>query len=82
MFVHAVMEKPAPPTLPFTEDEMLGVDRGIKNILVTSDNKFYSSKHLRAVKAGYQHLKSELQSKGTRSAKRNTMRLAERSDGS
>ncbi len=70
MYLHAVMEKPAPPKLPFTEDEMLGGDRGVKNILVTSDNKFYNSKHLRAVKGRYQHIKSELQSKGTRSAKR------------
>jgi IS605 OrfB family transposase len=70
IYLHAVMEKPDPPKLLFTEKDMLGGDRGIKNILVTSDNKFYNSKHLRAVKARYQHLKSELQSKGTRSAKR------------
>jgi IS605 OrfB family transposase len=48
----------------------LGIDRGITNIVVCSDNQFYNSKRLKAIKGRYKHLKSELQSTGTRSAKR------------
>lgn len=49
---------------------ILGVDRGVNNIAVCSNNKFYNSKKLRKVKGRYQHQKRELQSKGTKSAKR------------
>lgn len=35
-----------------------------------SDNTFFNSKHLKNVKGRYQHLKAELQSTGTRSARR------------
>ncbi|WP_049796311.1 RNA-guided endonuclease InsQ/TnpB family protein [Methanomassiliicoccus luminyensis] len=48
----------------------LGIDLGINNIAVCSDNTFYSSKHLKNVKGQYRHLKAELQSIGTRSARR------------
>ncbi|MBU1167824.1 transposase [Patescibacteria group bacterium] len=58
--------------------ETLGVDRGITNIAVCSDNTFYNSKHLRAVKGRYQHNKQALQSVGTRSAKRHLRRLSGR----
>ena len=48
----------------------LGVDRGIKRIAVCSNNKFYPTSHILAVKWKYQQLRKNLQSKGTRSAKR------------
>jgi IS605 OrfB family transposase len=54
----------------------IGLDRGIKNIAVSSDNKFYNSKKLKKVKGNYQHLKAVLQSKGTRSAKRKLKKLS------
>jgi IS605 OrfB family transposase len=50
--------------------EILGIDRGINNILVCSDNKFYNSKHLKNIKGKYQYLKEILQKKDTKSAKR------------
>jgi putative transposase len=53
-----------------TKKRVLGIDRGILNIVTCDDNSFINSKHLRAVKGRYQHLKSKLQSLGTRSAKR------------
>lgn len=58
--------------------ETLGVDRGITNIAVCSDNTFYNSKQLRAVKGRYQYNKQALQSVGTRSAKRHLRRLSGR----
>ena len=48
----------------------LGVDRGIKRIAVCSNNTFYPTNHILAVKWKYQQLRKSLQSKGTRSAKR------------
>jgi hypothetical protein len=40
MYVHAVMEKPDPLKLPFTEKDMLGGDLDIKNTPVTGDKRF------------------------------------------
>lgn len=54
----------------------LGIDRGINNIAVCSDNTFYNSKQLRSVKGRYQYLKRRLQSKGTPSAKRHLKKLS------
>ena len=56
----------------------VGIDRGINNIVVTSDNAFYNSKQLKQVKGKYQHLKKLLQSKGTPSAKRHLKKLSGR----
>ena len=50
--------------------KVLGIDRGILNIAVCSDNTFFDSKRLRAVKGRYQFLKRRLQHVGTRSAHR------------
>jgi putative transposase len=61
-----------------TGDRRLGVDLGINNIAVCSDNSFFNSKHLKNVKGKYQHLKAELQSKGTRSAKRKLKKISGR----
>jgi IS605 OrfB family transposase len=55
---------------------ILGLDRGINNIVVTSDNEFYNSKQLKAVKGRYQYLKARLQLKGTPSAKRKLKKLS------
>ncbi len=50
--------------------QVLGIDRGIRNIATCSDNSFFNSKHLRAIKGRYQYLRRRLQHVGTRSAKR------------
>jgi IS605 OrfB family transposase len=55
---------------------VLGLDRGINNIVVTSNNEFYNSKQLKAVKGRYQYLKARLQSKGTPSARRKLKKLS------
>ncbi len=56
----------------------LGVDRGIKRVAVCSNNSFYPTNHILAVKWRYQQLRQELQSKGTRSAKRKLKRISGR----
>jgi len=58
--------------------KVLGVDRGILNIAVCSDNTFFDSKHLRAVKGRYRYLRRHLQHVGTRSAHRKLQRLSGR----
>ena len=58
--------------------KVLGVDRGVLNIAVCSDNTFFDSKHLRAVKGRYRYLRRRLQHVGTRSAHRKLQRLSGR----
>lgn len=55
---------------------VIGVDRGINNIAVCSNNKFYNSRKLRGVKGRYQYNRHKLQSKGTKSAKRKLKTLS------
>ncbi len=63
---------------PVTEFKVVGIDRGIVNIAVCSDNTFYNSKKVKNTRARYAHLRKELQSKGTKSAKRKLKRLADK----
>jgi transposase, IS605 OrfB family, central region len=58
--------------------KVLGIDRGVKNIAVLSNNLFFNSKHLREVKGRYQYLKRKLQHLGTRSAHRKLRKLSGR----
>ena len=67
-YLNVQVEGEAPPLN--SGDRRLGIDLGINNIAVCSDNTFFNSKHWKNVKGKYQHLKAELQSKGTRSARR------------
>jgi len=56
----------------------LGIDVGIINTAVCSDNTFYNSKRLRAVKGRYQFLKRKLQHIDTRPAHRKLQQLSGR----
>lgn len=60
------------------DGDVLGIDLGLKNIAACSDNHIINSKHLRGVKRRYQYTKRNLQSCGTRSAKRHLQRLSGR----
>jgi putative transposase len=75
-YINIQVEKPDPE--PITGDTRLGVDLGINNIAVFSDNAFWESGPVKAVKGKYQYLRSKLQSKGTRSAKRKLCELSGR----
>lgn len=59
-------------------NKILGIDRGITNIVTCSDNTFYNSKHMRKVKGNFQYLRTKLQSVGTRSARRKLKQLSGR----
>jgi IS605 OrfB family transposase len=60
------------------ESTVVGVDRGIINIAVTSRNDFFHSRDLRRVRGRNRHLRARLQAVGTRSAKRRLQRLSGR----
>jgi IS605 OrfB family transposase len=58
--------------------EVLGIDLGIKNFAVISNNTFIKSKKINRVKRKYAYLRSKLQSRGTHSSKRRLKLLSGR----
>ena len=75
-YLNVFLEKEAPKFR--KRDSVIGVDRGINNVAVCSDNSFYDSREIHRVKNRYSHLRKQLQAKGTRSAKRKLKRLSGR----
>ena len=57
---------------------IVGIDRGIKKIAVTSNNQFFGGGQVKQVVQHYRSLRKRLQSKGTQSAKRHLRRLSEK----
>ena len=69
VFVNLIYECPDPEA-GNNDGKIVGLDRGVYNIVTTSDGARYGAKDARRVKRKYSHVRSELQEKGTRSAKR------------
>ena len=69
VFVNLIYECPDYDTVE-NDGRIVGLDRGVYNIVTTSDGVHYGAKGARRVKRKYNHVRSELQEKGTRSAKR------------
>ena len=69
VFVNLIYECPDYDTVE-NDGRIVGLDRGVYNIVTTSDGTHYGAKDARRVKRKYNHVRSELQEKGTRSAKR------------
>ncbi|MBI5222930.1 IS200/IS605 family element transposase accessory protein TnpB [Candidatus Micrarchaeota archaeon] len=78
LYLNLVVEKDAPTIQQIQENDVLGIDRGINNIVVCSNNQFFNSNHLKDVKGRYQHLRQVLQSKGTPSARQKLKGLSGR----
>lgn len=76
LFFVLIADKKAPKSK--TPKTVLGVDLGVNNIAVCSNNIFFNSKHLKNIKGKYQYLRRKLQSIGTRSAKRKLKKLSGR----
>src|SRR3990167_8722379 len=53
-----------------TQHSSLGIDFGINNLAVTSDGRFYNSCKVKQAKRKFKFLRSKLQAKGTKSARR------------
>jgi len=68
-YLAVVIDAPGPPAGPEPE-EWLGVDLGIVNIAADSDGNTHCGKTVRAVRYRNRQLRSRLQRKGTKSAKR------------
>jgi putative transposase len=78
-WLHVVMSKDIQEIPPNdTDDSFVGVDLGIVNPAVDSRGQFYGSEHWEEVERRHTVLRSELQSKGTRSAKRKLKRTSGR----
>ncbi len=77
LFLHIVFEKEVE-DVQCSNDNVLGIDRGIVNIATLSDGTVYSGKHILQVKQRYATLRSKLQSKGSRSARRHLRTLSMR----
>ena len=70
VFVNLIYECPDSVIEENNNGKIVGLDRGVYNIVTTSDGVHYGAKDVRRVKRKYNHVRSELQKKGTRSAKR------------
>src|SRR5215213_227533 len=72
-WLHVVVTVPAPDVVP--TDQVVGVDLGLAQPAVTSNNRFLGKRAWKAIEGRLFHLKRKLQQKGTRSAKRHLKRL-------
>ena len=70
VFVNLIYECPDHIIEENNDGKIVGLDRGVYNIVTTSDGVHYGAKDARRVKRRYNHVRSVLQEKGTRSAKR------------
>ncbi len=68
----------APEATPDDPVGTLGIDLGVINLAVDSDGEFYSGEQVDKIREKMDNLKSSLQSKGTKSAKRHLKRLSGR----
>ena len=75
-YLHVVMQTEAPPLAP--NGNVVGCDLGVKRVAVTSAPQFFSSAPMHTRARQHQHLKSSLQAKGTRSAKRHLQKSSRR----
>jgi IS605 OrfB family transposase len=66
-YLHIIFRKESPNK---SGDAILGIDRGIVNIAVCSNNKFFNGKSVKKVRGKFAYIRKALQSKGTKSAKR------------
>jgi putative transposase len=75
-YLHVVMETEAPVFTP--NGHVVGCDLGVRRVAVTSTPQFFSSAPMHTRARQHQHLKSSLQAKGTRSAKRHLQKSSRR----
>lgn len=75
-YLHVVVDTDAPHVTP--NGNVVGCDLGIRRVAVTSTPRFFSSKGMHTRTRQYQHLKSALQAKGTKSAKRHLQQASRR----
>ncbi|GFP32949.1 hypothetical protein HKBW3S42_01258 [Candidatus Hakubella thermalkaliphila] len=73
-YLNLVLEFPTPQLKSATD--CLGLDLGVSRLAVTSEPKFYRSKHLHSLVARHQHLRSDLQSQRSKSARKKLKQIS------
>ena len=63
---------------PELSGNVVGVDRGIKKIAVTSENQFFGGGQVKRVSRRYEKIRSVLQSCGSKSAKRHLQKISKK----
>ena len=58
--------------------KVVGIDRGIKKIAVTSENQFFGGGQIKKVSKRYERIRSALQSRGSKSAKRHLQKISKK----
>jgi putative transposase len=74
VFLHIVFEKDIADTE--ANGNLIGIDRGINNIAVVSNNKFYGGGKVKQIVKKRQRIRSKLQKKNSKSAKRHLRKLS------
>lgn len=59
-----------------SSQEIIGIDRGLYHLAVTSDKQFFSAQKVREIRRKYLYVKKTLQQKGTQSAKRKLKKIS------
>jgi putative transposase len=67
-WIRLVYETETPPIK--TEGKIVGIDRGIQQLAVTSEGQFFSNQEIRAIQRRYLHNRKTAQTKGTPSSRR------------
>ena len=73
VYLHITFEKDITDTP--ANGKLIGIDRGINNIAVVSNNKFFGGGQVKNIVNRYRRLRKLLQKKGTKSAKRHLKKL-------
>lgn len=76
VFLHIIFEKDISDVNPI--DNFIGIDRGINKIAVTSDNTFFGGGHIKHISNRYEKLRKNLQSCGSKSAKRHLLKISKK----
>lgn len=76
IFLNIVVEKDIS-DIPIN-NTFIGIDRGIKNIAVTSNKKFYKGSKIKHITDKYEKIRGKLQSCGSKSAKRHLKKISKK----
>ena len=73
-----IFEKTIPDNEVISDPHVVGIDRGIRRLAVTSNKQFFGGGRVKTVSNRYLRLRAELQSCGTRSAKRHLQKISKK----
>jgi len=76
VFLHIVLTKEIADTE--STGKVVGIDRGIKKIAVTSENQFFGGSRIKQVSKRYERIRSKLQACGTKEAKRHLRKISKK----